>query len=461
MQRNGTRNRTWSIAAVALLALAVVPVLASSASAAPVPSGATASAAASSEWAYGGEGWNAGGITAGHATFAWNASVGAVVIYNATATGPTTTELTASRTISVTISASYTAPGTSWVYHFKAVETDHGYANVTNASSVTLANLTTVPALGLLNASLHANASLQASLVGVVGNRSASDYVNVSGWADAQVVLDPSLGLVPLNLTGVTSWSSQSDASGSAAWNLTWSYVNHGWNGTTASHSGNANGTWSATTEVYLVGHVAGPYSKWVDHKLRTAVALGLTGPFDLYAGVLLIPHGFDLFGGSAQPYAAAGVGTTTVASEYLFVTNGPRHLSVQSVTAANLTTGASAPVDLASSGGPMEPAAMTQAASGGQDPTAWEQPESPAAAQSQAFCLQFGCSAGSNPLRGLIVPVAIAAVAAVVAVALLASRRSRGRQGPQAYVPPSTQPVPVVTPPTGVPPAGPAQPPQ
>jgi hypothetical protein len=448
-----------SIATVALLALAVVPALAASASAATVAPVTHPAVDSTAQWAYGGQGWSAGGLTVGKVSFSWNGSAGAVVIYNATSTGPDTTELTATRTVAVALTESYSSPNESWSYHFKVVEIDHAYANVTNASSVRLANGSVVAALGLLNASLHGNVTLQASLLGTVGSASMSDYLNVSGWATAQVGFTPSLGLVPLNLTGVSSWSSAASAAGSAAWNVSWAFTNHGWNGTTASQSGDINGTWSTTTEVFLIGHVAGTYAKWVDHRLRTAVALGLSGPFDLYAGILLIPHAFDLFGGSSEAYAASGVGATAVTSEYIFVTNGPHALSAQSVTAANMTAGIGT---LASAsmvgGGGMTPAAST---SGSADPTVWEQPESPSAAQSQAHCLVVGCPGGSNPLGGLLVPLAIAGVAAVVAVGLILSRRARGRGGVSADVPLSAQLGQAPTPPTGVEPAGIVRPPQ
>jgi hypothetical protein len=449
-----------SIAAVALVALAVVPLLASAASAAAVAPGTLAPAGKSAQWAYGGEGWAGGGISAGTTTLSWNASVGAVVIFNATNTSANTVELTASRTVAVTISATFTGPYTSWAYHLKAVETDKAYVNLTNASTVTLANSTKVPALGILNASVQANASLKASLVGVVDNRSVGDYLNVSGWAWAKVAFDPSLGLIPLNLSGVSSWHSSSDASGSAAWNLSWAYTDYRWNGTSGSYSGDVNGTWSTTTVVSLVGHVAGTYAKWVDHRLRTAVALGLSGPFDLYAGVLIVPHAFDLFGGGVTAYDGAGVGATAVTSEYLFVTNGPRYLWAGSVTAANMTAGTSTPAALASTAGGAMPA-VTPSASGSADPTVWEQPESLSAAQSQAYCLQFGCSGSSNSLGGLVLLGGIVAAVAVVAIALVLRRRSRGRSGQPAGAPLSAPPVVGPTPPTGVAPPGSVRPPQ
>ncbi len=458
MQTKRTTARLASIAVVALFGLAVVPALAGAAGASTVAASSNPAANGPTSWAYGGQGWNSGGFTLGGVSFSWNATLGGAVILNATNTSATTTELALTRTVMESVTMSYTAPNASWNYHMKALEVDHGYANLTNASSVTLSNLTTVPALGILNASLDASVSLQASLVGTLGNRSASDYLNVSGWAHAQVGFSPSLGLVPLNLTGVTGWSSSAVASGSAAWNVSWAFANHGWNGTSASRSGDINGTWSTSTTVVLVGHVAGTYAKWVDHRVRTALALGLTGPFDLYAGVLFVPRGFDILGAGTSAYAGSGIGATAVTSEYLFVTTGSHHLYAGAFSAANMTGGIGSPAALAPVGsGGMTPAASSTSSV---DPSVYEQPESEGAAASQFHCFAVGCSAGTSPFSGLLVPLIVAGVAAAVVIGLIASRRSRGPGGQRADVPLSAQAT-VPTPPTGVEPAGIVRPPQ
>jgi len=454
MQTKGKMARLASTAAVALVALAVLPVLAASASAAPIAPSAAMGPAASAEWAYGGQGWNAGAFSFGKASFTWNSSAGVDVILNATNTSANTTELTATRTVVVSVTATYTGPYQTWAFKYKAAEDDHAYANVTNASTVQLNNGSTVAALGILNASLRANATVAASLTGAMGNKSVSDYLNVSGWAKAQVAFTPALGLVPLNLTGVSSWTSSASAAGSAAWNVSWSFVNHGWNNTSASHSGDVNGTWSTVTEVTLIGQVAGAYAHWIDHRARTAIGLSLHGPFDLYAGVLLVPHDFDQFRGSGGASAQASLGAGVLTTEYLYVNAG--RLSARAVTAANMTASASTPAPpVVASAGTIPTVAVPQASSPGA--TVWEQPMSPQAAASQANCLQYGCAAGPNALRGLIVPLAIVGVAAVVAVALILGTRSRGRGGQRADQPLAAAPGP--TPPTGVGPFGPSPP--
>jgi len=429
MKMNGSGTRLMTIGIVAMLALGIVPLLASTASAATVGPATGATASRSAEWAYGGEGWNAGGLSIGRANLTWNSSAGVDVVYNLTNTSSTTMELTVTRTVAVTITATYKGPLATWTYHFKATENDLAYVNLTNASTVVLANASKVAALGILNASLHANATVAASLVGSTVNKTVSDYLNASGWADAKVSFTPSLGVVPLNLTGVTSWNSTANASGSAAWNVSWSFVNHGWNGSTLSKTGDFNGTWSAETPVTLTGHLGGTYARWVDHRLRTAIGLRLAGPFDLYAGFVLIPHHFDLFNGAGSAYAASGLGTSSVTSEYLYLNGGK--VGAGSVTASNLSTGSTTPTPatFVPSGSGATPATLVPAA-GAPGVTVWAGPESPSAARSQAACLEFGCAGSSSPLGRLVLPLAIVGVAAVVAIGLILVTRSRGRGG-------------------------------
>ncbi len=441
---NRGRTRLASVAAVALLSLAVLPMLAGGASAAPV-----SGASAGTGWAYGGQGSSNGTITLGRTTLSWNATTGVDVIYNATNTSATTTELTANRTVVVSVLATYSGPYANWTYRYQAAEDDHGYANLTNASAtVTLSNGTTVAALGLLNASLLANVSVQASLVGSSGNHSVSDYLNVSGWGHAQVAFAPALGLVPLNLTGVAGWSSSATASGNAAWNVSWAFENHGWNGSSRSKAGDFNGTWSASTSVTLHGSVLGPSAVWTDHRSRTGIALTLAGPFDLYGGVLLIPHGFDVFSGAGAAYAGAGLGSSAVTGEHLYLSEG--RLSITSFTAASLTTGASAP-DVTGAGS-LAPAGAGPSASS-PAMTVYAQPESPHAAESQASCLQYGCSSGGSPLfGGFGFVVLVVGVVAAVGIVVVLARRQHGRGGRSADTPlaPTPSSPGAVTPPTG-----------
>ncbi len=454
METNGRpKSRLASLAVATLVALAIVPVLASSASAASVGTGASPVHGDSSSWAYGGEATGTFGESVGHIHYALDATAGLDVIYNETNTSANTTELTANRTVVVTVSETYSGPVASWTYQFKLAEDDLATANLTNRANVTDQTGAVVGALGLLNASLHADVTVAASLVGTAANHSLSDYLNASGSASAHVTMTPALGLIPLNLTNITGWTASASAAGNATWDLGWSWVDHGWNGTSESRHGTIAGNWSATTEVMLVGHVGHPYGGWNDHRPRTAVGLTLSGPFDLYAGVLLVPRSFDLFGGAAHDLGMTGLSSTAGAQEYVFLNAGAR-VDARSMTAGNFTTGAPAPYGAAVA------VSADAAPAAAPDPgaTVWAQPMSTSAARSQASCLQYGrgCAAVPASLGGLFVAFAIAGAAAVVAVALVVGRRGRGGRPTRstadvplgARAPPTPMPP---TPPTGV----------
>ena len=461
-----TKTKLAVVAATALLALMIVPVLATTASAASVGPASGTGSSASGQWAYGGEGSFSASRTVGPISYSVSATAGIDVILNATNTSANITELTASRTIVVSVTETYSGPLVTWAYGFKLAEDDLAWANVTNAANVTLNGGASVPALGLLNASLHANVTLAAYLKGSSGGHSMSDYLNASGWGKGQVTMTPALGIVPLNLSGVSGWHSMAVASGAASWNITWGLADHGWNSTTTTAGGSINGTWTTTTGVFLFGHVAGNTSRWSDHRLRTAVGLalegahGAAGPFDLYAGFFLVPRGFDLLHTGSNAVTSAGLGSSAVASSYVYVSHRG-HLTARSTTAANLTTGSSTPYTAATVVTGATPAASSPGT------TVWAQPESPQAASSQAACLQFGtgCPAGAKPFGGWFLALAIAGVAAVVAVALVLGRSSRSRSPParRADLPlgvaPGVGPAPP-TPPTGTSPGnGPVSP--
>ncbi len=456
MAANGRQStQLATVAVVALLALGIVPVLAASASAAPV--GPATSHAAAGEWAYGGTASRSYTLSMGRVHYALGAAAEGDVIYNATNTTYGVTELTATRTVVITVNESLSGPVSSWSFHLQLAEDDHAYANVTNASSVTLGNGSVVPALGLMNTSFHGDVSLAASLHGSTANASVSDYLNASGSADAAVQFTPALGLIPLNLTGVSNWHASALAAGSAAWSINWSWVDHGWNGT-GSNNGTISGSWSASTVVEAFGQVGPAYGFWHDHRPRTAVGLSLSGPFDLYGGFLLVPHGFDLFAAGGGSIAGKGLGASAITSEYVFVGRG--RVGARSITAANMTTSGSPPAApaVSSAFGGAAPA-VTPSAASGPATTVWEQPESPQAAQAQASCMQYGvgCGHAKHPLGALLIVLGIGGAVAIIAVALVLTRR---RPATPAQLNPARADVPlgatgVATPAPPTPPTG------
>ncbi|HTW55333.1 MAG TPA: hypothetical protein VMG36_02650 [Thermoplasmata archaeon] len=404
---NGTqRTKTpWLVGGATLVLLgSLLVTMVGGVSAAPVGPAASSSTL----WAYGGSNSTNGTISLPGETISWNTSFSVVVVLNSTATGPNTTELSLQRTVAISVTGSVTLTNGSYgAVSYKGLEVDNAYANLTNASTVYVLGAP-VAALGLDNSSVAAHASVAESAVGKIGNRSAFAYFNASGALASSVQFAPSFGLVPLNLTGVSAWNSTTTASPKAAWNFSYDYNFLGWQGTTGGGSGSASGNWSGTYELALSGEVVTvSIPRFSDHVNRTAIVLGVTGGADLYDGVIVIPHGFDLFGGATMPFVAhtGGLGAATISSDELFLVRG--HVRPASFTASEVTFGASGTIGMLSGSGSMAPAASD--ASG----TVVAQPESVSAAQQQAHCLQFGCSSAGPWFGGA---VALAVVGALVA---------------------------------------------
>jgi hypothetical protein len=419
MESNRARNRWASIAAVALLGLAVVPVLAGTGAAAPVAP--TAAAAPSASWAYGGEAWSNGGFTLGSDNFTWNTSFGLVAIFSANNTSATTIELTEQRTVAVNVRASLTGPSVSWSYNLHAVESMYGFANLTRVANVTLGNGSTVNALGLENAAAHANATLAESRIGTFNNTSYWSYLNVSGRAALAASFAPALGLVPTTLAPGMTWTSSSLLTASSSWafNVTWAH--HGPLGTTGNSSTHQGG-WNGSANVTLYGSTGGEMM-FHDHVMRSEVLLALAGPFGLRDGFLLVPASFDVFSGAGHVYDSDALGTTAIASEGIFVGGG--HLDVRSVEAAQADLGASV-FGAAQTSSTSPQASVTATSSEGATVTA--QPESPAQAQAQAACLQYGCAAPSGFGWAGVLVVGLVVAAGAGAAIVLTRRGKPGR---------------------------------
>ncbi len=352
--------------------------------------------------------------------------MGIVVIFNATNTSAHTVELSAERTVSIAISVTGTVTNNSTVYNaaysLKLLEVDSAHANISNNSSVLVRGNAT-PALGIDNASASAQDNLSESLVvsDALVNPLVADYLNVSGSARASVQFSPYLGLVPLNLTGVSSWTSSAMATPSASWNVNYTWVQH-LLGVTTNGSGKGGGGWNASGIITLAGSaftVGMPH--FSDSKTRTAIVLQITGPVDLYDGFILIPSGFDFLGGGTHVWDGHSFGSATMHPEDLYVLDG--YVGVRSFTAARAQFGASGSVALAvpETKGPQ----TTTSPSGG----VTMQPESPSQAQAQAACLQHGCPAAGSWFSGLVAVGLIALVVGVIAAAGVIEWRSHSRR--------------------------------
>jgi len=344
-------KRAWIAAGVvALLALAIVPAVSSAASPA-IGSGVAAATATNpcsgsgtssggggglsdTQWAYGGEGWSNWSFSFGNVTISSNSSFGWTVVFTLVSNGTTgITTLEEQRTVGITVWTNVTKPDLSVAYYYHAVEIDDAFANITNSSTVYVHGQP-VPALGILNASASACSAIHQSLAVTNETATRAASLNVTGAAQAAVVFTPSLGLIPLNLTGVFMWNSTATASASASWNVSYAYTTL--NG--AGGSGSNTGSLSGTSQVYLTGYRCWADHAFSDHRSRVGVNFWLQGPFDAYDGFIFLPRSFDFFGPATHGYNSFGFGSAGISAESLYLTPGPQGFAV---TAADQSFGA------------------------------------------------------------------------------------------------------------------------
>jgi len=426
-------TKVWVAAAgVAILMVFVaVPALSGAANAAPALSTATTNP--STQWAYGGQGWSNNSLQFGDdASLTWNSAFGWTVVFTVTSTAPDTWMVEEQRTVGITVTASYHGPKASGTYNYHAQEVDVAFANLTNQSTVYV-NGSPVPALGIDNASASVNASIKEAVSKTVGTQTASATLDVQALASGSVSFSPSLGLIPLNLTGVDQWNSSATASPSASWTVNYAWTDTGFNGTTGSGSGSKAGSLSGTGTVSLTGYKLHEVSPlFVDHKNRTAIVLIIQGPFDAYDGFILIPHDFDLFGTAGHVYDSVALGSASISAETLYVSSGPGGLAV---TAAATTFGANdASVNTLAQPASGSTEESSPAAATGPSGTVLAQPMSVQAANAEANCLTNGCGGASvaGPLSGLLVALVGVAVAVVVGTVGVIEWRSYARRRSQ-----------------------------
>ena len=352
-----TKVRTtgaWvAVGMVVLLALAIVPAFTGASGSAQPLGAATASTSAScptsssqtggqssghadTQWAYGGQGWSNWSIMYHNVTFSYNSSFGWTVVFTVVTNATTgITMLEEQRTLGITVWANLTTPHKTVDYLYHAYEQDSAFANVTNHSTVYV-NGAPVPALGLLNASVAACSAVHQAISIANATVTRNGYLNVTGAAQATVSFSPSLGLIPLNLSGVEEWNSSSTATASASWNVSYAYLEL--NG--SSGSGSKVGSLSGTYPVNLRGYKFGARHAFSDHKSRVGVVLVLQGPFNCYDGFILLPRNFDFFGTAAHGYDPYSFGSASISSESLYISPGPGGLAVtaadQSFAAVN-----------------------------------------------------------------------------------------------------------------------------
>jgi hypothetical protein len=443
-------TKAWIAAGVALLvAVAIVPALSGVGNAAPITA-TTPNANNSTQWSYGGEGWSNGSFQFGNSSMNWSGMYGWTVTFTVTSMGSGIWMIEEQRTVGATLALTLSTPVRSVQYHYHAQEIDTAFANLTNAS-VVYVNGASVPALGVLNASATVNGSVAESVSATFNGHSRSAYLNATGSGHSQTSFSPSLGLIPLNLSGVNSWNSSATASPSAAWNVSWVWSDQGFNGTVRSGSGSANGSLSAHATVTLNGYKVAIVHPFTDHKTRVGIVLVVSGPFNCYDAFIFVPHGLSLFGGAPQQYDSLSFASSAISSEALFVSPGP---GGPAVTAADQTFGSSQTVLAGPTGGDASPSA------GSSSPGTTVEGQPLTSQQAQAIdhgLTSIGGPGSVTSVPGsmgsglLVVGVVVAVIAVIVATVGVvewrsyARRRSKGGPGASGVygVPPAPPPAP------------------
>lgn len=351
MTKLGRNSALIAAGVVLMLAVAIVPGVSGAAQTASSPavassttSGPCASTSSGhgthpdSQWAYGGQGWSNWSFTYGNVTVTHNASFGWTVIFTEISNKTTgVTALEEQRTLGVTSWTNLSKPKVTVAYFDHVVEADGAFANITNQSTVYVQDQP-VPALGILNASVAVCGAVNQTLTVTNQTTSRMASLNVSEMAEASISFTPSLGLIPLNLTGVHEWNSSSTASFAASWNISYNFTK------LDGASGNASktGALSGTEQVDLFGSRCHADHAFSDGQSRSGVKMDLQGPFSAYDGFILVPRSFDLFGTAPQVYDSYSFGSAGISSESLYLSARPGGFAVtaadQSFTAPQTT---------------------------------------------------------------------------------------------------------------------------
>lgn len=457
----GTKGRLVLTGVAVLVALAAFPVVAGTASASPAP--LTAASSPSNPWAYGGVGWSNGSVIVGNSELTWNASFGWTVIFTETNTSATTVQLEEQRTVGIDLSATLTSPNVSATYSYHGQETDLAFANLTNASQV-YENGVAVPAIGLMNDSTNSAGSLAESISVTDHGATKSASLDVTATASTSATFSPALGLVPLNLSSARSWNSTADVVPTASWNISYSWTNDGFGGTSGTGTHSVNGTLSTPGAVTLTGYdLTGTdgVPAFADHVPRYAIVLIVAGPLGNYDGFVLVPHGFGLFSGATPPYASESLGAASISAQTLYLSEGPRGPAVTAgATTFGASTSAVSTLEASSESGVAPAAASSPGA------TVIGSPMSVDQARAENQCLTGGCTSATGPIFGVGAIVVIAGVVIVAAVGTVAaiawSARRRSRPGPvREYGVPPAVAVPPPSSPTAPPASGPSAPPE
>jgi MYXO-CTERM domain-containing protein len=408
-----------------------------------LPFSGTVAASADSSFLTGSNAWAYGGIKTinvnsptSNGTASGSAYYGQATVLDQQSGPDGTFAIEAQHTTGAGIDVTYCSPSctaTSYyevVWHYHVWENITAFANLTNDASVATPSGSS-PALGLLNSHSDFAANLTEFLevqlhVGKITTTYSRDLsVQVAGTASINFSSSDPLGLIPMDVSSISSWSDS--APYSATWTWAAAYSNYSvsagvghlddtsfaGNGTIPNGTMNLSGANSGST-ITLGG------------KSLLVLSIAISGtPFDVRDGFILVPAGGDLFGNVPHDWSASQAGvTTTQLSNIDYSTTSNGHVGIlatrQVYTSAPITANASGSDSINQAQPPGLPMLQQVGVQGS--------PESVNQATQNQQCLTADscvASAGpSSPLREIFVALAVTALVALVLALVIQRRR-------------------------------------
>jgi hypothetical protein len=417
------------LASVVVLSIYIPPASASTPQLSPT-SGPTS-------WAYGGSvsrtasGTGPNGSFAAHYFFAWK------VIFTMTNTSTTTFQLEAQRTVAGVLYAAGTLGTTNANLTVTGWALETGFANFTTAGTVTVLgpNGTTVPAVAMVNENAWASDNLTetfvANWIGLGGlQKSGNLYASIAASANAQVSLQPSLGMFPLQPYTGEVWTSFSNFSASGEYTVAWHVFGQAPWGTATNTGAVGPVSVQGTGTVILVGTDYGTIVFGNDTTAVIGIAMSGTGfSFENHEGIILVPTQSDLYnsGGSTASGQPSIPGNEMFSTDRVDVSLGS--LNHGGIVAASSGYGSSSIFGST----PAASAGPANAQTGATATTGELQGTPMTVSEAQAWCLYDCQGAAAKPngavLVAVLVVAAVAVLALVGAVVVMTRRRVRPTQ--------------------------------
>ena len=182
-----------------------------------------------------------------------------------------------------------------------------GYANLTPQASV-LEKGSAVPAWGLVNSAtlLSENTTrlLQWQGEGPFSGRSGFQYSSVALTSQVSVRFAPALGLIPVSLSRGQSWSANVSYASVGSWDALYHAQTPRQGEVTSRSSGDLNGSGNLSA----LGDVSGA-SVLAPRLGARPLTLRLTGPWEIWNGLFVVPQASSIYAPVLQPWYHGGLG--------------------------------------------------------------------------------------------------------------------------------------------------------